>query len=75
MIRFNIIGTGFLDFTDEGGISFKTENQFFRFSDISLGRSVEFSVPATDREHPKKSLRCMKCFSLSTPLKAILGIK
>lgn len=49
MIRFNIIGTGFLDFEDKGGISFKTENQFFRFSDISLGRSVEFSVPATDR--------------------------
>ena len=49
MIRFNIIGTGFLDFTDKGGISFKTENPFFRFSDISLGRSVEFSVPATDR--------------------------
>lgn len=49
MIRFNIVGTGFLDFTDKGGLSFKTENQFFRFSDISLGRSVEFSVPATDR--------------------------
>ena len=49
MIRFNIIGTGFLAFEDKGGISFKTENQFFRFADISLGRSVEFSVPATDR--------------------------
>lgn len=49
MIRFNIIGTGFLDLEDTGGIAFKTENQHFRFADISLGRSVEFSVPATDR--------------------------
>ena len=49
MIRFNIIGTGFLDIEDTGGIAFKTENQHFRFADISLGRSVEFSVPATDR--------------------------
>ena len=49
MIRFNIIGLGFLDLEDTGGIAFKTENQHFRFADISLGRSVEFSVPATDR--------------------------
>ena len=49
MIRFNIIGTGFLDLEDTGGIAFKTENQHFRFADISLGRSVEFSIPATDR--------------------------
>lgn len=46
MIRFNIVGTGYID-TEEQGLAFKTENQHFRFSDISLGRSVEFSVPAT----------------------------
>lgn len=49
MIRFNIIGTGFLDFEDKGGLAFKIENQQFRFAEISLGRSVSFSVPATDR--------------------------
>lgn len=49
MIRFNIVGHGFLDIEDTGGIAFKAENQHFRFADISLGRSVEFSVPATDR--------------------------
>ena len=48
MIRFNIIGTGFLDLQESSGIAFKTENQQFRFADISLGRSVEFTVPATD---------------------------
>ena len=48
MIRFNIIGTGFLDLQEGSGIAFKTENQQFRFADISLGRSVEFTVPATD---------------------------
>lgn len=48
MIRFNIIGHGFLDVAETGGIAFKTQNQHFRFCDISLGRSVEFSVPATD---------------------------
>ena len=49
MIRFNIIGTGFLDFEDGGGLAFKSQNQHFRFCDISLGRSVEFTIPATDR--------------------------
>ena len=49
MIRFNIIGTGFLDFEDEGGLAFKTDNPFFRFAAVSIGRSVEFTVPATDR--------------------------
>ena len=47
MIRFNIIGTGFVDM-QEGALSFTTENQWFRFCDISLGRSVEFSIPAND---------------------------
>ena len=49
MTRFNIIGTGFLDMAETAGLGFKTQNHFFRFSDISLGRSTEFSVPATDR--------------------------
>lgn len=48
MARYNIIGTGFLDLA-QGGMAFKQENQHFRFADISVGRSVEFSVPATDR--------------------------
>ena len=49
MIRFNIIGKGFLDFENEGGLAFKRLNPFFRFADVELGRSVEFSVPRTDR--------------------------
>lgn len=49
MIRFNIIGTGFLDFEDDSGLAFKTDNPFFRFAEVSLGRSVEFTIPATDR--------------------------
>ncbi len=47
MLRYNIIGTGFIE-TYQGGQSFKCENQHFRFADISLGRSVEFSIPATE---------------------------
>ena len=47
MIRFNIIGTGFVDM-QEGALSFTTENQWFRFCEVSLGRSVEFSIPAND---------------------------
>lgn len=48
MTRFNIIGTGFLEIDEGSGLGFKAENQFFRFAEISLGRSVEFTVPATD---------------------------
>jgi hypothetical protein len=48
MVRFNIIGHGFLEMADSTGVAFKTENHQFRFCDVSLGRSVEFSVPATD---------------------------
>lgn len=48
MVRFNIIGYGFLNVADPSGVAFKAENPFFRFADISLGRSTEFSVPATD---------------------------
>lgn len=48
MVRFNIIGHGFLEMADPTGVAFKTENHQFRFCDVSLGRSVEFSVPATD---------------------------
>lgn len=47
MVKFNIIGTGFLDMGDTTGIAFKASNPFYRFCDISLGRSTEFSVPAT----------------------------
>lgn len=47
MIRINIIGSGFLDMATGGGLSFKRDNQQFRFCDISLGRSVEFSIPST----------------------------
>lgn len=47
MTRYNIIGTGFIE-TYQDGQSFKRENQHFRFADISLGRSVEFSIPATE---------------------------
>lgn len=47
MIRINIIGTGFIDMPEGGGISFKRENHYFRFCDISLARSVEFTIPAT----------------------------
>ena len=49
MTRFNIIGHGFIELEQGGGLSFKAENQWFRFADISLGRSVEFSIPATER--------------------------
>ena len=49
MILFNIIGTGFLDFEDGGSLGFKAQNPHFRFCDISLDRSVEFTVPATCR--------------------------
>jgi len=49
MTRFNIIGHGFIELEQSGGLSFKAENQWFRFADISLGRSVEFAIPATER--------------------------
>ena len=49
MIRFNLIGTGFLDFEEKGSLAFKKENPHFRFADVSLARSVEFTIPATDR--------------------------
>jgi hypothetical protein len=49
MVKFNIIGTGFLDISDPSGVAFKADNPFYRFCDISLGRSTEFSVPATAR--------------------------
>ena len=48
MVRFNIISHGFLNVEDPSGVAFKCENPFFRFADISLGRSTEFTVPATD---------------------------
>lgn len=47
MIRFNILNYGFLDMDEKVSLAFKSENPFFRFADVSLARSVEFSVPAT----------------------------
>lgn len=47
MVKFNIIGHGFLDIADPTGVAFKADNPFYRFCDVSLGRSTEFSVPAT----------------------------
>lgn len=47
MVKFNIIGHGLLDTGDPTGVAFKASNPFYRFCDISLGRSTEFSVPAT----------------------------
>lgn len=52
MIRINVIGTGFIDM-EIGGLSFTTQNQWFRFADISLGRSVEFSIPDTPSNRSK----------------------
>ena len=43
MIQFNIIGKGVLEM-DGGGLSFKQSNSFWRFAEVSFGRSVEFSV-------------------------------
>lgn len=49
MAKFNIIGTGFLDMEDGNVAAFKTKNPWFCFADVELGRSIEFSVPATDK--------------------------
>lgn len=49
MVRFNIIGHGFLDMADPTGVAFKTENYQFRFAAVSLGRTIEFAVPGTQR--------------------------
>lgn len=49
MVKFNIVSTGFIDVSDPSGISFKIDNHLYRFCDISLARSTEFSVPATER--------------------------
>lgn len=46
-------GGDFLDL-GKGGISFKTENHLYRFCDISLGRSSEFSIP--DNTHNRNIL-------------------
>ena len=45
MIQLNIIGKGFLHIKKESGIGFKADNQLYRFADISLGRSSEFTIP------------------------------
>ena len=45
MIRFNVVGFGFLNM-EAGAVSLKAENQQYRFCDVSLGRTTEFSVPA-----------------------------
>ena len=45
MIQLNIIGKGFLHTKKDGGIGFKADNQLYRFADISIGRSSEFTIP------------------------------
>lgn len=47
MTRFNIVGRGFLDIEAGNAAGFTKTNPWFRFADVELGRSVEFSVPAT----------------------------
>lgn len=47
MTHFNIIGRGFLDIEAGNAAGFTRSNPWFRFADVELGRSVEFSVPAT----------------------------
>lgn len=48
MIRINVVGSGFLDM-EASAVTLKAENQQFRFSDIELGRTTEFKVPANRR--------------------------
>lgn len=48
MISFNIIGVGVLELANGIILQFTRENVFYRFNDISLGRTVEFDAPATD---------------------------
>lgn len=54
MIAFNIIGAGVLEVGKDFNVQFTRENIFYRFNEISLGRSVEFDAPATD--HNRKVL-------------------
>lgn len=49
MTQFNIIGKGFLDVNDPTDISFKSKNPWFCFAEIELGRSTEFTIPATNK--------------------------
>lgn len=49
MTQYNIIGKGFLDMADPVDISFKAKNQWFCFAEIELGRSTEFTIPATNK--------------------------
>lgn len=54
MIRFNVFdiktgnSLGYLDIPDPEGIQFKRRNVQFFFGKMEIGRSTEFSVPATD---------------------------
>lgn len=64
MIYFNIISRfrggvsslGMLDMPDPHGIGFKRENSLFRFCDVSMDRSVEFTVPSTEHNRQILSL-------------------
>lgn len=47
MIRINIIGVGFVDMAEGSQVAFKQDNYYFRFCDVSVGRSVEFTIPGT----------------------------
>lgn len=46
MIRFNIIGYGFLDM--DASVGFKRQSPWYRFATVSMDRTVEFDVPASD---------------------------
>lgn len=54
MIRFNVFdyktgnSLGYLDIPNPEGIQFKRRNQQFFFAKMEMGRSTEFSIPATD---------------------------
>lgn len=47
MTRINIIGLGVLDFDERTDISFKKSNVQYNWANMEVGRSTEFSVPAT----------------------------
>ena len=47
MIRFKIIGSGYLDLPADFDFSFQYNNSVFAFENMQLSRSSEFSIPAT----------------------------
>lgn len=49
MMQFNIVGKGFIEMPDTQDIGFKAKNPWFCFADVELGRTTEFTIPATNR--------------------------